>query len=353
MSHNPKDQLNRVQSWCRQSAPAFYADQERYLGVLRERLPQAAHRALTELLCQVDRDRLDLLTDQERQSLQTRIDQLVLRCSTLLTIEQLQLLARRLDREKQSRRRLAQQAMVEALQRSTDDPSVDQGGADSAAGAADFNAPLAAPSGSVELRFAPPIDQPSLLEGLIPSADPLEEEDFLDDDTPEDLQSAFEIEQPARSDEQASDRSLSAPDTGAGDLAMLRSLFVMAGEAMEASSPVDAVSAGDSSDQGVDSPERSDDDFMPSMPLELLRWLDGLDAAIHRRLRNLSHAINVELLRAGVATSLLPMSLLDAVLNGQVETLPSASNLVRLRLPMPMTTPGDPLMDLICVLLRL
>ena len=353
MSHNPNDQLVRVQSWCRQSAPAFYADQERYLGVLRERLPQAAHRALTELLCQVDRDRLDRLTDQERQSLQQRIDQLVLRCSTLLTIEQLQLLARRLDREKQSRRRHAQQAMVEALQRSTDDPSVAQGGEDSAAGdAADFNASLAAPSGSVELRFAPPIDQPSLLEGLIPSADPLEEDDFLEEDTPEDLESALEMEQPALSDAQASDRSLSAPDTGAGDLAMLRSLFVMAGEAMEASSSLDAESDGDSSDHGDESPQRSDDDFMPSMPLELLRWLDGLDAAIHRRLRNLSHAINVELLRAGVATSLLPMSLLDAVLNGQVETLPSASNLVRLRLPMPMTTPGDPLMDLICVLLR-
>ena len=60
-----------------------------------------------------------------------------------------------------------------------------------------------------------------------------------------------------------------------------------------------------------------DSAFMPTMPLELLRWLDGLDQAIVRRLRNLSHAINVELLRAGLASSLLPMSLLDAVLNGQ------------------------------------
>ena len=46
-----------------------------------------------------------------------------------------------------------------------------------------------------------------------------------------------------------------------------------------------------------------------------------MELALGRRLRNLYHAINVELLRGGVGRSLLPVSLLDAVLDGQLETM--------------------------------
>jgi hypothetical protein len=58
-----------------------------------------------------------------------------------------------------------------------------------------------------------------------------------------------------------------------------------------------------------------------------------MERALARRLRNLAHAINVELLRAGVNRSLLPVSLLDAVLGGQLDTLAAPANLLRLSLP--------------------
>ena len=350
LSHNPREQLVRIQGWCQQSAPAFYAEQEKYLSVLRDCLPKATHRALKELFCQADHDRLALLSEQNRRSLQDRIDQLVQRCSTLLTIEQLQLLARRLVREKHERRRQAQQAMVDALHRSTDNPpegpAGDQG--------ADETSPSEGADESVELRFAPPIDQPSLLDGLIPSPGFEDKDELLDDASTDSSEQELPLDPPSAMNEEDPGPSQSMSDADTGDMAMLRSLFVMAGEALDASSDETSIAAADCDDPDAafSSLEQAGDEFMPSMPLELLRWLDGLDAAIHRRLRNLSHAINVELLRAGVASSLLPMSILDAVLKGQVETLPSASNLVRLRLPLPMTTPGDPLMDLSCVLLR-
>ena len=344
LSQTPSEQLDRIQSWCRDSAPAFYADQERYLSVLRHHLSEAAHRALAQLLCQVDQARLDQLSNQERDSLQDNIDQLLLRCSSLLTIEQLQLLSRRLERQKQVRRRQAQQAMVEALQRSSetrpddqdsDTPAVDPEAVDPIAGGVSAG-------GSVELSFAPPIDQPSLLDGLLPVSDLMAEDAAPDAEESDQFDPDLPFEQPPEME----------PATS--DLAMLRSLFVMAGDAMEASTLSDPADSDQPDDLvAAVAPEGSKESaFMPSMPLELLRWLDGLDAAIHRRLRNLSHAINVELLRSGVASSLLPMSLLDAVLNGQVETLPTASNLLRLRVPMPMTTPGDPSMDLSCLFLR-
>ena len=101
VSFNPDEQLARLRSWCRDSAPAFYADQADYLRRLRHHLPQVVHTALGELLCGIDRDRLIEVSEQSRHELQGRIDQLVKRCSSLLTIEQLQLLARELAQEEQ------------------------------------------------------------------------------------------------------------------------------------------------------------------------------------------------------------------------------------------------------------
>jgi hypothetical protein len=65
----------------------------------------------------------------------------------------------------------------------------------------------------------------------------------------------------------------------------------------------------------------------------LLRWLDGIEQALGRRLRNLSHGLNVEFRRCGITSTLLPVSLLDAVLGGQLETQPGPANLLRLILP--------------------
>ena len=344
--HNPDEQFARLQSWCRQSAPAFYADQAHYLLVLREGLATAVHRSLAEWLCCLDPARLSQLSDQERESLQARIDQLVQRCTTLLTIEQLQLLAKTLARERKQRRRHAQQAMVEALQRSTEasegepndlpsEPSRDLDGA----------------AGSVNLSFAPPIDQPALLDGLVRPLDSEDVETDQDSDAHSDLDLSFDDPPEDSAQEAEGDGEQTAE--GNSDLDLLRSLFVMAGQAMDGPDDHEDQSATADQDDISDAVESTEDPaFMPTMPLELLRWLDGLDQAIVRRLRNLSHAINVELLRSGLASSLLPMTLLDAVLHGQVETLPAPSNLLRLRVPLPMTTPGEPLMDLTCVLLR-
>jgi hypothetical protein len=89
---------------------------------------------------------------------------------------------------------------------------------------------------------------------------------------------------------------------------------------------------------------------LPDDPLVLLRWLDGVEQALARRLRNLSHAINVELLRTGLSGSLLPVSLLDGVLSGQIEVQPAPPNLLRLQLPFP-AEDASPLL-VMAVLLR-
>ncbi len=103
------------------------------------------------------------------------------------------------------------------------------------------------------------------------------------------------------------------------------------------------------SDRGASSPWR--DATLPRDPVTLLRWLDGVDKALLRRLRNLSHALNVELLRVGISRGLLPVSLLDAVLEGQVDSMASPSNVLHLQMPIGLS-PGTAEVHALAILLR-
>ncbi len=149
--------------------------------------------------------------------------------------------------------------------------------------------------------------------------------------------------------DRAASQAASGFDAGGEPAHVFQALFAMASEAM-GRLPASARDADDGDDQDLNddsegsavsasaSPTDPDDDseppyLMPRQPLELLHWWGAFDLALQRRLRNLSHAINLELLRLGLTRSLLPASLLDAVLRGQIEALPAPANLLRLSLP--------------------
>ena len=173
--------------------------------------------------------------------------------------------------------------------------------------------PAEEPSGSIRLSLASPLDPP---QGSAPAGS------FADETAPEPAEA-----QPS------------------GDLDVLRSLFELAGDAMQqAQQPME-------SSGGLDQALEADDHFLPREPDALLHWIHAMDQALERRLRNLSHAVNVQMLRSGLAQTLLPISLLDAVLKGQVETQPTATNVLRLRLPLAVGD-LDQGMDVLCVLLR-
>ena len=149
--------------------------------------------------------------------------------------------------------------------------------------------------------------------------------------------------------------SESAADGTTADFDLLRSLFLMAGEAMQQGDPASEPVSFESDASRLGAPvvpaDQLEEELLPSMPLELLNWLDGQEAALSRRVRNLSHALNVELLRAGLVSSLLPTTLLDAAIAGQLQALPSPSNLLRLKLPLPIPSQDQPL-EILSVLVR-
>jgi hypothetical protein len=156
--------------------------------------------------------------------------------------------------------------------------------------------PSLPPPGSVELALQPPIDlvagDSPLMAQLLPHDQP---------DTP--------------SEPAAASESLPAGLMEAFS-AVVERLELEANGEQEGSKPA--------------TPAPWDQGQLPREPGALLVWLDGFEAALGQRLRNLSHAINVELLRLGLTRSLLPLSLLEAACQGRLELQEAPANMIRL-----------------------
>ena len=322
--YDPKEQLCRLQQRSRRLVPLLYREQALYLQLLRNLLLPSVRNAVGHLLCERG-ERLSQLSEEQQSELQQTFDGLVQRCSSLLTVEQLMDLSRRLQREALVYRQQAQREASQSLQADVESEQPDGN------------------RGGIELSLSPPIDHPDLLEGLLPSMDAEVEDPSIEpvEEPPQPVQDPIDSE--------------SAADGTTADFDLLRSLFLMAGEAMQqgdsTSEPVSFESDASRLGAPVVPADQLEEELLPSMPLELLNWLDGQEAALSRRVRNLSHALNVELLRAGLVSSLLPTTLLDAAIAGQLQALPSPSNLLRLKLPLPIPS-QDQSLDILSVLVR-
>ena len=320
--YDPKEQLRRLQQRCRRLAPLLYREQALYLQLLRNLLLPSIRNAVGHLLCERG-ERLSRMSSEQQAELQQTFDGLIQRCSSLLTVEQLMDLARRLRKEASEFRQQAQREVSESLQADVEPQEINHGG--------------------IELSLSPPIDHPDLLEGLLPSMDAEVEDPSIEpvEEPPQPVQDPIDSE--------------SAADGTTADFDLLRSLFLMAGEAMQQGDPASEPVSFESDASRLGAPvvpaDQLEEELLPSMPLELLNWLDGQEAALSRRVRNLSHALNVELLRAGLVSSLLPTTLLDAAIAGQLQALPSPSNLLRLKLPLPIPSQDQPL-EILSVLVR-
>lgn len=297
--HDPDLQLERLGRRCRSLAPVLYREEALYLQIVRDQLSRAVRTAIKHLLCARSVDptirRADGVDDLLR-----RVDALVQRTTSLITVEQLLVTADRLRRDVQ-RSRLLQ---VQALTAAAEQPAAEQ---------------PAAPEvcEEVHLGLSLPLERPDLIEGLFPAQEIVGESPDCEMDEP----SKDELPPPQETTE----------------LDLLRSLFVLAGEAIE---PRDSSTESTVSTDPLPKLDGTESNqLMPTSPSALLVWMEGIDAALSRRLRNLSHALNVELMRAGIIRSLLPIQLLEAALYGQIPSEATQSNLLKLQLPLP--TAGD------------
>ena len=289
-------QLQALTKQLTQSNPELYRHVALYLQVLRQVLPQRVQQACFHLATQVHPQRYVELPEERRRLLLSQIEELVNRCSSLLTVEQLVILAFQISRERQRRQRHDRRQFLEQLawEGETNDGSSE---------------PYPLPPGSVQIALAPPLSGGSFLWGSLGRGADGPPEDEADEEAQDDGQDQ-EVDQEEVDQEENDDDGPAAT----GERALWQ-----AGR-------------------------------LPEDPEQVLRWMDGMELALGRRLRNLSHAINVELLRGGVGRSLLPVSLLDAVLDGQLETMAAPANLMRL--PLPFGGSRSPQAQTMAVLLR-
>jgi hypothetical protein len=396
-----------------------------YLQVLRSVLPGRVEQACFHLATQVHAQRYLRLPEVQRQDLHRHVRERVSRCTSLLTVEQLVALARRLEQEKQQEQQRRQQRLLQRLLQADGGDEMPPSGRPAHASdpvrtpALRSRSPL--PPGSVRLELTAPFDLAALQWNLgHPATEPLTEDasdsgatpaseqfDWGDDHISQDSgdrgsetesdASSFPRTQASESDPSetsdnlgrqraeaelmaalieglieasAMDEGEADPDTDAnGDVSRtaalsggsglqpppgqepMADLFRDGGSETESEGLLLEAGLMSAPNSGSGSPSPWDQPGLPRDPLLLLRWLDGLEAALARRLRNLSHAINLDLLRHGLSRGLLPVSLLEAVLQGQVETMASPANVLRLQLPFGLQ-PGAPPLQAIAILLR-
>jgi hypothetical protein len=278
--------------------PDLYRHLALYLQVLRQVLPGRVERACFHLATQLQPRRYVAIPEQDRLQLHRRIHSLVQRCASLLTVEQLCTLAAQMARERHRQERRQRQELLQRFAAAV--PLTAPG---DARGTDPDETTL--PEGSVQLGMALPLSIHPFVGGGA----------WVDKTSVPSHPEAREVLAAAELEGEVGDLGASGDSTGWN-----RSVPWSEGQ-------------------------------LPQDPITLLDWLDGLEQALERRLRNLSHAINVELLRHGLSGTLLPVALLDAVLNGQLEPQPAPANLLRLQLPFAAEAAEGPLQAL-AVLLR-
>ena len=315
-NHDPSEQLARLERLCRLRGIALYRDQALYLQILRDELQSATRQALFNLLSDVDPTRFSRLSASDRSLFHEAIDVLVSRCSVLLTVEQLMQLKSQMQEEQLQQQAHASREMIQGLSRPIK--------AEEQLGRPATPQPPIEPDGSIHLSLASPLDihqQPS----------PAGDSQLSTSEPPTDPSSETQNE---------------------GELEVLRSLFQLAGEAVHSAESVDFDSAKEFELAGFDTdPAGRSSHLLPTRPDSLLFWMESMEQALQRRLRNLSHAVNVQMLRSGLAQALLPINLLDAALKGRIETQPAATNVLRLRLPLAVGE-QEAGMDVFCLMLR-
>jgi hypothetical protein len=376
----PELQLRELRERVRSGNEDLYRHLALYLQVLRQVLPVRVERAVFHLATQVQPRRYARLPPEDRLQLHHRLRSLVHRCTSLLTVEQLVSLAAQMARERERQEQRERQRLLQRFTSGTSDGEGLDLGPPSGSPAmvagpgAGGSGPTALPEGSVNLdgtrpfsatllqSFAASIGAGSAVHG---ATGPVSAED-ADGAEPDDVTATH---QSAAGQPTAVERDLEA--TEALREGLLEALEALHGDLAE-NQP-----GGDHPDDDADSPPPSmpglplppllqrlmgappnrlrpgdpwRDGRLPDDPLLLLRWVEGVEQALNRRLRNLSHATNVELLRSGLTGNLLPVSLLDGVLAGQIEVQPAPPNLLRLQLPFP-AEDASPLL-VMAVLLR-
>ena len=314
---DPLDQLSLLKEKCNNICSHLYRVQSLYLEELRNVLPQAIRTSLLSLIINRLGDDFSFSTVKSRKRFQLKIDKIVSDNISLLTIEQLNELAKKIDDENMRNFNNAKDEMAKALHMKNN-PERPEG----------FNG-----INSINISSIPPLENLSITEGWngelkVPYS--IDNKEYYVKTTISERDTFAENTYKEKESLNDEDNNFDTLDLKSNDIEILQSIFSLTDESPQ----------GDLDSRYNDSSlaSKSYEDFqnnrlLPQSPIGLYEWMISIDTALIRRLRDLSHFINTELLKSGLVNTLVPINILDAALAGQLISSKSISNILTLKLP--------------------
>ena len=314
---DPLDQLSLLKEKCNNICSHLYRVQSLYLEELRNVLPQAIRTSLLSLIINRLGDDFSFSTVKSRRRFQLKIDKIVSDNISLLTIEQLNELAKKIDDENMRNFNNAKDEMAKALQMKNN-PERPEG----------FNG-----INSINISSIPPLENLSITEGWngelkVPYS--IDNKEYYVKTTISERDTFAENTYKEKESLNDEDNNFDTLDLKSNDIEILQSIFSLTDE-----SPQGDLDSryNDSSLASKSYADFQNNRLLPQSPIGLYEWMISIDTALIRRLRDLSHFINTELLKSGLVNSLVPINILDAALAGQLISSKSISNILTLKLP--------------------
>ncbi|KGG12336.1 MULTISPECIES: hypothetical protein [Prochlorococcus] len=326
------DPFKQIELLRKQSAsfrPDLYKLYALYLQFLRESLPNVVHQSVIELINISSNHLSDMPEKSFQVSFQAKVDELVNKACSLITIEHLIDLANTVEKEQKHyldniKNQLAKEEQNNSELLEESKPTIE----------------------SIELGLGLPISEKLDI-------------DIWDTSNTTQFQSTNSVNRgkdtglPLNSnDSVVNDIEYSPGINSRNDMDIFKSIFSMAGDIFASNNNTKKTNDDISGDSKATlNDDLSTSSLLPEMPEEIFHWANSIETSLVIRLRNLSHLINIELLRIGLINSYIPTSLFEGVLSGQIQSLHAPSNILKIRIPL-QDNAVDASLDVLCIFVR-
>ena len=332
---DPADQLKLLKNKCNDVSTQIYKINSYYLEQVREILPLAIRTSLFSIIIEQSSNKSVLLSEDSRKTFRLKIDKLVSENISLLTIEHLNELAKVMYFENKKKLINSKKEMVNSLKKkqiSKDLSSRDL-------------------KSSVNLSSVPPLEDLTILDGWhgeVQSSYSIEDKESFKKNSISKSEIPREILENNEHVIPDNEERFETYNLQENEIDILQSILVLSDDSAE-SYDLESENYDLNSKSNLLENNENNNRFLPDSPIGLYEWMISLDTALIRRLRDLSHSINVELLRLGLINTLIPLTLLDSVISGQIVTNKSISNILTFKLPINSAFEGDGI-DINCLL---
>ncbi len=338
---NPTEQLNLLIDKCSLFRPEVYKLNALYLQLIREALPLSVRECIYQLILSSKNNISTLLLDNNKEDFREIIDKLINECISFLTVENLIAFSKTIDKEKNLS---SNDSSIESL---------DQEQIENIEEKTSLNYNNVSLSNSLEIESRLPINESLDFNDWNTHKIDIDNLNYINQ------KESDEVEKVDNSGNRQNESIESAqnniePDLDKSNTDILKSIFEIAANIVPGKKVNNPIIQSDSQDEDAKisfmGDESKQDFLLPNMPDELSLWTLSIEQALNRRLRNLSHLINIELLRIGIINSFVPVNLLDAVILAQINSANSPSNILNLRLPV--SSPIKNELEITCLLIR-